>query len=133
MNLREVLIEFGQKYGVSVSDQETGAQFILTSPLSGKRNQSVTAEIIRNDLYNRQMIRISSVVSPLNGKTDLTMLLEQTSYFSHCRFAVRNGMVLVEAVSREYLATSELIGEMIMEVANLADQYEMKLTGKDQH
>jgi hypothetical protein len=59
------------------------------------------------------------------------MLLEQTAFFNYARFVIRENYLQVEAVSGYDNAVEDEIKEMIQEVANLADQYEMKLTGAD--
>lgn len=132
MQLAEIVQAFSAAHRLSVTSH-TDAGFIIDSPVPGRRNQQVLAETITNELYNRQMVRISSVVCPTTPDTNLEMLLEQSAYFNYCRFTIRSGRILVESVTRADAATVELITEIIMEVANLADQYELKLTGKDRH
>ena len=61
------------------------------------------------------------------------MLLEQTAFFNYCRFVINQNYLQVEAVASFDNLTEETIKEMLQEVANLADQYEMKLTGSDIH
>jgi plasmid maintenance system antidote protein VapI len=61
------------------------------------------------------------------------MLLEQTAYFNYSRFVVKDSYLQVEAVASIIGITEETIKEMVQEVANLADQFELKLTGGDIH
>jgi hypothetical protein len=58
---------------------------------------------------------------------------EQTAFFNYCRFVINQNYLQVEAVASLDNLTEETIKEMLQEVANLADQYEMKLTGSDVH
>ena len=61
------------------------------------------------------------------------MLLEQTAFFNYCRFVVKDNYLQVEAVAPMIGITEETIKEMVQEVANLADQFELRLTGVDIH
>jgi hypothetical protein len=61
------------------------------------------------------------------------MLLEQTAFFNYCRFVINQNYLQVEAVASVDTISENTIKEMLQEVANLADQYEMKLTGSDVH
>jgi hypothetical protein len=118
---------------------EIGGQFIeydplhaiIIVPVSGGRAQTVLANVIHNDLYNRQLISISSKVCPAREAMDMHMLLTQTAFFNYSRFAIRENFLQVEAVGPFNQLQEDVAKEMIQEVANLADQFEMKLTGAD--
>ena len=62
---------------------------------------------------------------------DYKMLLDQSAFFNYCRFVIRDNYLQVEAVASLTGISEETIKEMVQEVANLADQFEMKLTGAD--
>jgi plasmid maintenance system antidote protein VapI len=59
------------------------------------------------------------------------MLMEQIAFFNYCRFVLRDNYLQVEAVAPLIGVSEETLQEMVQEVANLADQYELKLTGAD--
>jgi predicted lactoylglutathione lyase len=61
------------------------------------------------------------------------MLLEQSAYFNYCRFIISENHLQVEAVTALDAVSESTIQEMLQEVANLADQYELKLTDTDIH
>ena len=69
----------------------------------------------------------------MNDSIDFKMLLEQTAFFNYCRFMISENYLQVEAVSSMEGVSEDDVKEMLQEVANLADQYEMKLTGADIH
>ena len=128
------LISFMKRYADEIGGQYTeynAAQSIVIVPLSGSRFQTVIGIVKKNDLYNRKLITLSSKVCPVGPHLDLKMLLEQTAFFNYARFVIRENYLQVEAVSGYDNAVEGEIKEMIQEVANLADQYEMKLTGAD--
>ena len=132
MNPAEIAQSFGTAHQIAYT-RLSDTEIVLDSPVPGRRNQQVLIESVTNTLYNRKMVRVSSVVCPVSGQEDLSMLLEQSAYFNYCRFAIRNNKIVVEAVTRADEAVSGLVDEIIMEVANLADQYELKLTRRDLH
>jgi hypothetical protein len=100
-------------------------------PVSGNRFQTVVGNIKKNDLYNRKLITLTSKVCQVHPELEFKMLLEQTAFFNYCRFVIRENYLQIEAVASADHVLEDEIKEMIQEVANLADQYEMKLTGAD--
>lgn len=130
------LTSFLKKYAEQIGGQYTeynAEQSIIIVPVSGSRYQTVIGTVKRNDLYNRKLITISSKVCELHPSIDYKMLLEQTAFFNYCRFILHEGHVVIEAVAALDGIDEETIREMVQEVANLADQYELKLTGSDKH
>ncbi|HQQ96315.1 MAG TPA: hypothetical protein PLX35_03585 [Cyclobacteriaceae bacterium] len=107
---------------------------VIIIPVSGNRFQTVLGTIKQSSLYNRKVITFTSKVCPMTtGSIDYKMLLEQTAFFNYCRFLIADNYLQVEAVSALEGTNEDDIKEMLQEVANLADQYEMKLTGADIH
>ncbi len=125
-----------KKYADQIGGQYTeyNSQLsIIVVPVSGGRFQTVMGNVKKNELYNRKLITFISKVCQVKPTTDFHMLLEQTAFFNYCRFVLIEGYIQVEAVAALDNISEETIKEMIQEVANLADQYEMKLTGTDIH
>ena len=125
---------FMKKYADQIGGQYTEyneSLSVVIVPLSGGRFQTVIGSVKENALYNRKLITFTSKVCAYQSNIDMKMLLEQTAYFNYCRFVIKDGYVQVEAVSPLEAVSEETIKEMLQEVANLADQYEMKLTGTD--
>ena len=106
---------------------------VIIIPVAGNRFQTVMGNIKQSSLYNRKVITFTSKVCPMNDSIDFKMLLEQTAFFNYCRFMISENYLQVEAVSSMDGVSEDDIKEMLQEVANLADQYEMKLTGADIH
>jgi hypothetical protein len=104
---------------------------IIIVPVSGGRAQTVLGNIRTNDLYNRKLITFSSKVCLFSSEIDLKALLEQTAFFNYCRFIISENHLQVEAVAALDNNSESALKEMIQEVANLADQFELKLTGVD--
>lgn len=125
-----------KKYADEISGQYTEydhSQSIIIVPVSGGRYQTVLGTITQNDLYNRKLISLNSKVCSIKPDIDYKMLLEQTAYFNYCRFVIKDNYLQIEAVASLVGLSEETIKEMVQEVANLADQFELKLTGVDIH
>jgi hypothetical protein len=126
--LRNYADQIGGQYTAYNSDQS-----IIIVPLSGSRYQTVIGTLRKNELYNRTMVAFNSTVCELKPGIDYRMLLEQTAYFNYCRFVIHENNLQVEAVASADGTDESALKEMVQEVANLADQYEMKITGSDIH
>ena len=130
------LTAFMKRYADEIRGQYieyTQTLSVIIVPVSGNRFQTVMGTIKQSSLYNRKVIIFTSKVCPMNETIDFKMLLEQTAYFNYCRFMISENYLQVEAVSSLTGVTEEDIKEMLQEVANIADQYEMKLSGTDIH
>ncbi|HRI78571.1 MAG TPA: hypothetical protein PLR06_03470 [Cyclobacteriaceae bacterium] len=127
---------FMKKYAEQISGQYieyNKTLSVIIVPVAGNRFQTVMGNIKVSTLYNRKVITFTSKVCPLHDGLDFKMLLEQTAFFNYCRFMIAENYLQVEAVSALEGSSEDDIKEMLQEVANLADQYEMKLTGADIH
>ena len=130
------LTAFMKKYADQIGGQFTEydpSHSIIIIPVSGNRFQTVLGTIRKNDLYNRSLITLNSKVCALRSGIDFKMLLEQSAYFNYCRFIISENHLQVEAVTALDAVSESTIQEMLQEVANLADQYELKLTDTDIH
>ena len=130
------LTSFMKKYAEQISGQYieyNKTLSVIIIPVAGNRFQTVMGNIKQSTLYNRKVITFTSKVCPMHDNLDFKMLLEQTAFFNYCRFMIAENYLQVEAVSALEGSSEDDIKEMLQEVANLADQYEMKLTGADIH
>lgn len=130
------LTAFMKKYADQINGQYieyNKTLSVIIIPVAGNRFQTVMGNIKQSSLYNRKVITFTSKVCPMNDSIDFKMLLEQTAFFNYCRFMISENYLQVEAVSSMDGVSEDDIKEMLQEVANLADQYEMKLTGADIH
>ena len=132
MNLTSFMKKYADQIGGQYIEYNATLSVIII-PVSGSRFQTVTGNVKQSSLYNRKVITFTSKVCPMNDTIDLKMLLEQTAFFNYCRFVISENYLQVEAVSSMDGALEDDIKEMLQEVANIADQYEMKLTGADIH
>jgi len=130
------LTAFMKKYADQIGGQFTeydSDHSIIIVPVSGNRFQTVIGTIKKNELYNRSLVTLNSKVCAVNSRLDFKMLLEQSAFFNYCRFVISENYLQVEAVTALETISEGTITEMLQEVANLADQYELKLTDSDIH
>lgn len=130
------LSSFIKKYADEIGGQYIAydvAHSVIIVPVTSKRFQTVIGTIKENELYKRKLITLSSKICEIGSGVDLKALLEQTAHFNYSRFKIEENFLQIEAVASMDGLKEETLKEMIQEVANLADQYELKLTGVDVH
>jgi hypothetical protein len=123
-----------RKYAEEIGGQYTEydpEHAIIIVPVSGGRAQTVLSSVNLNSLYNRKLISISSKVCPAQQEIDFRMLLSQSALLNYCRFVISENYLQVEAVASFENLQEGVVKEMVQEVANVADQFEMKITGAD--
>jgi hypothetical protein len=130
MDLKSFMTRHAQEIGGEYNEYAPEL-FIIIVPVSGGRAQTVVGEIRHNDLYNRKLITFSSKVCPAQNEMDYRSLLSQTSFLNYCRFVIIENYLQVQAVAAYDGISEPTVKEMIAEVANVADQFELKLTGAD--
>ncbi|MBS1950226.1 MAG: hypothetical protein OJF59_002146 [Cytophagales bacterium] len=130
MDLPALMKKYAEQIGGQYTEYDP-SQSIIIVPVSGGRFQTVVGLITKNDLYNRTLISLRSKVCPARSGIDYKMLLEQATFFNYCRFIIKDNYLQTEATASLISISEETIKEMVQEVANLADQFEMKLTGTD--
>ena len=132
MELSSLMKKYAEQIGGQYTEYDQSNSIIIM-PVSGGRFQTVLGRITQNELYNRKLISLNSKVCAVKPDLDFKMLLEQTAYFNYCRFVIKENYLQIEAVASLIGISEETIKEMVQEAANLADQFELKLTGVDIH
>ena len=128
------------KYVQQLADR-IGGQFtdydhtksVIVVPTAGNRYQTVVAATQKSPVSGREQAIFTSKVCDFNSTLDLKVLLEQNANFDYSKFILEDGYLKVEASCLADTATEDQVKEMIQEVAQLADHYELKLTGQDIH
>jgi hypothetical protein len=128
------------KYVQQFADQ-IGGQFtdydhtksVIVVPTVGNRFQTVVAFTQKSPVSSREQAIFTSKVCEFNASLDLKMLLEQNANFDFSKFVIEDGFLKIEASCLTDTASEDQLKEMIQEVAQLADHYELKLTGQDIH
>jgi hypothetical protein len=130
MDLRTFMRRFAEEIGGEYNEYAP-EYIIIIVPVSGGRAQTVLGEVRHNDLYNRKLITFSSKVCPATTEMDYRALLAQTGFLNYSRFVILENYLQVQAVSAFENIAEATVREMVQEVANVADQFELKITGAD--
>lgn len=130
------LMNFVQQCADQIGGQYTDydhTKSVVVVPISGTRFQTVLAVTQTSAVSGRDQATFTSKVCEYTSKLDLKHLMEQNSRFDYCKFVLDEGFLKIEASCLASSVSQDQIREMIQEVAQLADHYELKLTGKDLH
>ncbi|MBT1709326.1 hypothetical protein KK062_13870 [Fulvivirgaceae bacterium PWU5] len=129
-------MEYVEKYAEHIGGQYTDydhTKSVIVVPINGSRYQTVLASSQTSPVSGREQALFTSKVCEFTPNIDLKALLEQNAHFDYSKFILEEGYVKVEASCLSETVSEEQVKEMIQEVAQLADHYELKLTGKDIH
>jgi len=129
MNFSSFVKEYADHIGGQFTNYDH-ARSVLVVPL-GSRFQTVLATTQKSPVSGKEQAVISSKVCEFNGNLDLKILLEKNASFDYSKFILEDGFLKIEASCLSSSASEDQVREMIQEVAQLADHYELKLTGKD--
>lgn len=133
MDLNAFMQNYADEIGGQYSEYDSRTSIIIV-PLPDERFQTVLGKLKNSTRYNNRLgIEFVSKVCEFSPDMNLKMLLEENGNLNHAKFAIAEGFIHVEASSFVETATEEIIKEIIQEVANVADEYEYKLTGEDIH
>lgn len=130
MDLNNFMENHAHEIGGQYSEYNNTISIVIF-PLSDDRFQTIYGEKKNIEKYGRELIEFSSKVCEYKSDIDLKLLLSENTNFCHAKFSVVNDFIQVEASLFVDLATEETVKEVMSEVANLADEYELKLTGVD--
>lgn len=132
MNLMHFVQQSAEQIGGQFTDYDH-TRSVVVVPINGSRYQTVLAMTQTSPVSGRDQATFTSKVCEYTTKLDLKLLMEQNARFDYSKFVLDEGFLKVEASCLTSSVSQEQIKEMIQEVAQLADHYELKLTGKDLH
>jgi len=132
MDIMKYVQQFADQIGGQFTDYDH-TKSVIVVPTAGSRYQTVVAATQKSPVSGREQAIFTSKVCDFNSTLDLKVLLEQNANFDYSKFILEDGYLKVEASCLSDTATEDQVKEMIQEVAQLADHYELKLTGQDIH
>lgn len=130
MDLKAFMRRYADEIGGEYNEYSPEFMIVIV-PVSGGRAQTVLAEVRTNELYNRKLMTFTSKVCPAQNDIDYRSLLTQTGFLNYSRFVIAESYLQVQAVAPYDGIAEAAIKEMLQEVANVADQFELKITGAD--
>ncbi len=132
MDIRKFLQDYSQEINGEYSEYDENKSVIIV-PLPDERYQAIVGKINYNETYDKETVEFSSKVCSVREDIDYITLLKTNSDFIHAKFIVEDDFLKVEAGTFSELTNEAHLKQIISEVANLADQWELKITGKDIH
>jgi hypothetical protein len=132
MNILNYVQQYAEQIGGQFTDYDH-TKSVVVVPINGSRFQTVLAITQTSAVSGRDQALFTSKVCEYSTGLDLKNLLEQNANFDYSKFVLEEGFLKVEASCLASSVSQDQIKEMIQEVAQLADHYELKLTGKDIH
>lgn len=132
MDLNAFMQEYADEINGQYSEYDNKKSIIIV-PLPDERYQTVLGHQKQSKRFDKAIIEFASKVCPYKEDIDVKQLLEENANLNHAKFVLVDEFIKVEASCFIDLATAELLKEIIQEVANVADEYEFKLTGEDVH
>lgn len=128
--------EFAQKFSDEIDGRYTEYdenQSIIIMPLKDGRFQAVTGDHIIHKATGRDVIYVRSKICSISEDIPFREVLKTNSEYPYARFVIEDDFLKVEATEFMDHLDEQQIKEMMYEVANLADEWEFKITGKDVH
>lgn len=132
MNIMNYVRQYAEQIGGDFTDYDH-TKSVVVVPIGGSRYQTVLAVTQKSPVSGRDQALFASKVCEYSLDLDLKVLLEKNANFDYSKFVLEDGYLKVEASCLASTATEDQVREMIQEVAQLADHYELRLTGQDVH
>ena len=132
------IMNYVQQYAEQIGGQYTDydhMKSVVVIPLNDSRFQTVLALRQKSPVSGRDQAVFSSKVCEFQKEFNINLedLMKQNAKFDYSRFVLEDGFLKVEASCLASTANEGQLKEMLHEVAQLADHFEFKLTGKDIH
>ena len=132
MDIMNCVQQYAEQIGGQFTDYDHSKSVVVV-PVNGSRYQTVLATTQKSPVSGRDQAVFSSKVCEHQINVNLEDLLRQNGKFDYSRFVLEDGFIKVEASCLASTANEAQLKEMLQEVAQLADHFEFKLTGKDIH
>ena len=104
---------------------------VVIVPLKGGRFQSVRGGKVENKKYGKSVIQILSRICRTSEEIDYTAILDYNGDLVNTKFIVIGDFLMVETTVFDDTIVPAQLKEMILETAQLADKWELAITGKD--
>ena len=132
MEFSKTMQQIAESIGAQYNEYDERKSVIVVL-LTGSRYQTVMGVLKHHDKYDREVIHLSTKVCDTEQYIHYSEILSQNAGFVHSKFVIVDGYLRVEAASFTDSVSEEVLKEMILEVAELGDEWELKITGQDIH
>jgi hypothetical protein len=122
--------KFADEIGGQFSEYDQSKSVIIV-PLEENRFQAVLGVMKYNDKFKKLGVEFSSKVCPFSDDIDCKQLVLENAKTCYAKFVIVDDFVKVEGSTFVENVKEDGLKEIIREVAQLADEWELKLTGLD--
>ena len=129
-NFNEFMERFAEEIDGQFSEYDQTKSVIIV-PLEENRFQAVLGVIKYNEKFEKTGIEFSSKVCPFSDDIDCKQLIIENAKTCYAKFVIIDDFIKVEGSTFLETIKEEGLKEIIKEVAQLADEWELKLTGLD--
>lgn len=130
MNLPEFSNRFAETNNAKYTEYDDNTSvFVLR--LRDARFQNVLVRIIDHEKSGKKIVHVSSKVCSAEENINYPELLSAIVDSVHTRFIAEDGFIKTEAAFFLDQLNEDIISDMINEVAEIADTWELKITGED--
>jgi len=129
-NFNLFMEQFADEIGGQFSEYDQSKSVIIV-PLEENRFQAVLGVIKYNEKFKKMGIEFSSKVCPYSDDIDCKQLVMENAKTCYAKFVIVDDFIKVEGSTFLETIKEEGLKEIIKEVAQLADEWELKLTGLD--
>ncbi len=129
-NFNEFMERFADEIGGQFSEYDKTKSVIIV-PLEENRFQAVLGVVKYNEKFQKTGVEFSSKVCPFSDDVDCKQLLMENAKTCYAKFVITDDFIKVEGSTFLETIREEGLKEIIKEVAQLADEWELKLTGLD--
>ncbi|WP_421871909.1 hypothetical protein [Marinoscillum sp.] len=130
MNFKAFSQKFADTIGGKYNDYDDDHSIFII-PIKNDRFQTVIARLVRIDNQDAEVVHITSKVCEVSESIDYPAILEASADFKLSSFIVEDGFLKVDSAILLKSVDEAFIEQAIVELANLADEWELKITGKD--
>lgn len=129
-NFNAFMEKFADEIGGQFSEYDQSKSVIIV-PLEENRFQAVLGVVKFNEKFNKTGIEFSSKVCPYSDDIDCKQLVIENAKTCYAKFVIVDDFIKVEGSTFVETIIEDGLKEIIREVAQLADEWELKLTGLD--
>ncbi len=126
----EFMMRLADEIGGQFSEYDNSKSVIIV-PLQDNRFQAVLGLVRYNEKFNKTLIEFTSKVCKYTEDIDLKELLMENSKSCYAKFVIADGYLKVDGAAFLENINENGLKEMLIEIANKADEWELKLTGLD--
>jgi hypothetical protein len=126
--------KFSQTVAKEIDAQFTeydASHSVFVVPLADGRYQTVIAKLMDHPKFNKQVVRVTSKVCYTSEEIDYVAVLSSSEEYVNTHFIVEDDVLKVEASFFYDLVNTSSMRDVIKEVASIADDWELKITGVD--